>query len=106
MTTYLIKETKEFKRNFNKLPADIKKRFEIQFRRILENPFSTGKPLGYKWFRELKNNIYRAYYLVYEQEVIVLLVTISDKKTQRYVINFIKKNRKLFESFVKEKKEL
>jgi len=50
--------------------------------------------LGYKWFRELKNDKFRVYYLIYDLQIIVLFVGVSDKKTQQSVINIIKSNLK------------
>lgn len=67
------------------------------------NPFSIGKSLSYKWFRELKNEGFRVYYLIYEKEIIVLFVGVSDKKSQQRVINIIKNNIKMFQNFIKEK---
>lgn len=85
-----LKETEEFTKQFQKLPLDIQNRFQKQFIKIKNNPFSIGKPLTYKWFRELKNKNYRAYYIVYKQKIIVMLVAISNKKTQQNIINAIK----------------
>ena len=48
----------------------------------------------YDWFRELKYQDYRLYYLVYEKKVIVLLVSISDKKNQQEIIDSILENIK------------
>ena len=104
MLNYELKETKEFSKEFKKLPDEIKRRFEEQFRHVEKDPFSIGKPLGYKWFRELKNEGFRVYYLVYENEIIVLFVNVSDKKNQQDVINLIKENIKIFRELVKEKK--
>ncbi|MBS3124485.1 hypothetical protein J4437_07715 [Candidatus Woesearchaeota archaeon] len=50
--------------------------------------------MGYKWFRELKNDKFRVYYLIYDLQIIVLFVGVSDKKTQQSVINIIKSNLK------------
>lgn len=70
------------------------------FYRIFNDPYTLGKPLGYKWFRELKNVKYRIYYLVYDKEVVVLFVGVSDKKSQQVVINFVKNNLDLFRNLV------
>ena len=103
MVNYKLKETKEFSKEFRKLPTEIKKRFKEQFKKVEIDPFSIGKPLGYEWFRELKNKGFRVYYLIYEDEIIVLFVGVSDKKSQQNVINIIKHNVKVFGDFVKEK---
>jgi len=53
--------------------------------RLVENPF-TGKPLGRDFVREKKIGGKRVYFIVYDLPRIVLLVAVSDKKTQRTVI--------------------
>jgi len=97
-----LKETNEFGDEYQKLPPDIKDRFETQFSKLRENPYGLGKTLGYPWFRELKNDIFRVYYLIYDQQVIVLFVGVSAKKNQQMVINSIKNNLKMFKEFVEK----
>ncbi|MBI3027002.1 hypothetical protein HYY70_02720 [Candidatus Woesearchaeota archaeon] len=60
-----------------------------------------GKPLGYVFFREKKLNSHRIYYLVYEEFVIVLMVAVSDKKTQQATIDDIKQRLDEYYTFVK-----
>ena len=95
-----LKETDEFQKEFNKLPNEIKARFELQFQKVEENPYGLGKPLGYKWFRELKNEGYRVYYLIYDTKIIVLFVGVSDKRSQQDIINVIKRNLRMFKDFI------
>ena len=90
MKNYKIMKTKKFNKQLEKIPLDIKKRFEKQLERVAEDPYNIGKPLGFKWFRELKNNMYRLYYLIYEEEVVVLLVGVSNKRMQQEYINKIR----------------
>jgi mRNA-degrading endonuclease RelE of RelBE toxin-antitoxin system len=97
---YTIKQTEEFSKEFNKLPGDIRKRFETQLRKVAINPYFVGKQINYTWFRELKNNIYRIYYHIYAEKIVVFLVGISDKKNQQHAINFIKHNLKNFRKLV------
>tara|TARA_Y100000031_G_C7869072_1_gene225491 strand:+ start:97 stop:417 length:321 start_codon:yes stop_codon:yes gene_type:complete len=97
-----LKETNEFEKEFDKIPSDIKKRFEDQFRQVEKDPYSIGKPLGYKWFRELKNQGWRVYYLIYDNKIIVLFVGVSDKKGQQAVINILKHNLKMFKEFIEK----
>ena len=85
-----MEETDEFEHQFNKLPSYIKNRFEKQFKKVEVNPFMIGKPLGFPWFRELKNDKFRVYYLIYEKQIIVLFVGVSDKKSQQETIELIK----------------
>ncbi len=100
---YTLVEMDKFEKAFNKLPLDIRERFKRQFKRLKEGPYSIGKPLGYNWLRELKNEGHRVYYLIYDEEVIVLLAGVSDKKDQKEVILFIKNNIVVFRKFVKSK---
>lgn len=54
--------------------------------------YPTGKPLGYKWFREKKYLDKRLYFLIDETTKRILLVSFASKKEQREVIDFIKIN--------------
>ncbi len=102
MIKYKIKETAKFEKAFNKLPNDIRQRFRKQFRKLEENPYSIGKPLGYKYIRELKNKGHRTYYIIYDKQVIILLVGVSNKKTQQEMISFIKNNLSLFSELIEK----
>ena len=66
----------------------IVKKFE---QKLKGEPFS-GKPLGYKFFREKKFDGKRVLFLVYEKHKCVFLITITDKKTQQHEIDLIKAN--------------
>ena len=63
---------------------------------LKENPL-VGKPLGYPFLREKKISERRAYYLVYEDLKLVLLVATSSKKDQQATIDHIKKHLNEFE---------
>ena len=69
---------------------------------LIENPYS-GKPLGFRLFREKKFENYRFYYLIYDDLESVFMVAISKKKDQQKVINTIKL---LFDFFKEELKGL
>ena len=97
-----LEETEEFEHQYDRLSSDIKARFEKQFRKVQENPYGIGKMLGYPWFRELKNDKFRAYYLIYDKQVIVLFVGVSDKKSQQMAIDVIKRNLVVFKEFVEK----
>ncbi|MBI1968361.1 hypothetical protein HYS49_00460 [Candidatus Woesearchaeota archaeon] len=101
-----LKETNEFEQRFEKLPPDIKQRFERQIKKLEENPYGLGKPLGCPWFRELKNNKFRVYYLVYDPFVVVLFVGVSDKKEQQASIDSIKNNFAFFKEFVEKEAKI
>jgi putative component of toxin-antitoxin plasmid stabilization module len=49
-----------------------------------------GDSLGFKFFREKKIGGKRVYYLIYEDLKAVLLVGVSDKKSQQETIDEIK----------------
>ena len=72
---------------------------------LKENPL-VGKPLGYPFLREKKIRERRAYYLLYEDLSLVLLVATSGKKNQQATIDHIKKNlhefRKVAENIIKQ----
>ncbi|HIG97783.1 MAG TPA: hypothetical protein HA230_05580 [Candidatus Aenigmarchaeota archaeon] len=55
---------------------------------LKQEPFS-GKPLGYRFFREKKFDGNRLLFLVYEEHSVVFLVTITNKKAQQRDIDFI-----------------
>ena len=65
-----------------------------------------GKPLSYKFFREVRIREKRLYFLVYDNIKIVLLIGITDKKDQQEFINKTKNEldeyRKLAEETSKQ----
>ena len=86
-----VLSTKEFDTWEKLLP----KEYQDQIKRIirqLKETHDVGKPLGYPFFREKKIGKYRIYFLVYKDVDTVLLITISDKKTQQDTIDKIKEN--------------
>jgi len=86
--------TERFRRGFKKLPIEIKERFDKQIRKLEDiniDPYGMGDPLGYRWFRELKQGKYRLYFYIYENEIVILLLDTSDKKAQKEVIQQLKK---------------
>ena len=102
---YELKETQEFDKQFTKLPNEIRCRFEAQFKQVQMDPYSIGKALSFRWLRELKNEGYRVYYLVYDNEVVVLFVGESDKKNQSTKINAIKSNINQYKRGIKNGKD-
>lgn len=103
MQEYTIVETPEFTKQFNKIPVTIKKRFIRQLEEVKYDPYSRGKPLGRTWFRELKQEKYRLYYLIAKQKLLILLVRTSDKKHQHETITLIKEEIDHLLSFLNEK---
>ena len=98
---FKIFRTKTFEKEFEKLPK-IEQEMIVKFEnKLVEDPF-LGKPLGYLFFREKKLNRRRIYYLVYEDLVVVLMVGVSDKKTQQATIDNIRLHLNLYYEVVKE----
>lgn len=88
-----ILETEIFRKRFNKLiPKNSIEYIQKAIRKLENNPYNQGKPLGYRFVRELKFKKFRIYYLIYDKYLIVLLITVSNKKNQQETINLIKKN--------------
>ena len=71
-------------------------RIEKKLLKLKEDPYQ-GKPLGYEWFRELKLNGKRIYFLIYDKTQKIGLVAISDKNTQQATIDEIKSKLKEYE---------
>jgi mRNA-degrading endonuclease RelE of RelBE toxin-antitoxin system len=99
---YKIFLTEEFKKDFNKCDKSIRDRIEEEVEKLKENPY-TGKPLGYKFFREKKIDNYRFYYLIYKSYVVVYIIAISTKKDQQQVIDKIKMLFPFYEEDIKKK---
>ncbi|MBU1111692.1 MAG: type II toxin-antitoxin system RelE/ParE family toxin [archaeon] len=87
---YQIFTTEEFDKRYKKLDKSIKNEVAKEIDQLEENPYS-GKPLGYKFFREKKVRNYRFYYLIYDGYVVVFVITISTKKDQQDAIDKIKR---------------
>lgn len=86
---FKIFTTEEFDKIFSKLDSQIQRQIGKEIDQLAENPFS-GKPLGYKFFREKKVRGYRIYFLIYEEYLVIFIITISGKKEQQEVIDTIK----------------
>ena len=86
---YKIHTTEEFDKKFDKIDKSLQLQIENEIEQLETNPY-VGKPLGYKFFREKKVGSYRFYYLIYEEYVVVFVITISDKKGQQKAIDTIR----------------
>ena len=82
----------------SKSEREIVENFEQQLK---EEPFS-GKPLGYRFFREKKFNGKRLLFLVYEEHKAIFLITITDKKAQQQVIDLIKANLDVYKDTLED----
>ena len=86
---YKIYTTEEFDKRYSKLDKQLQKEIAKGIDQLESNPYS-GKPLDYNFFREKKVKNYRIYYLVYEEYIVVFVITISTKKDQQNAIDKIK----------------
>lgn len=89
MVMYKIFTTAEFDKRYGKLDPQLQKEIAKEIDQLEENPHS-GKPLGYPFFREKKIKNYRLYYLVYDEYVVVFVISISTKKDQQEAIDKIR----------------
>lgn len=94
--------TEEFDRIERELFAFYQERIE-SFSHQLKKTHNIGRPLGYSYFREKKMDHLRVYFLVYEDLDAVLLVAISNKKTQEQTIIFIKEHLKDYLEIIRKK---
>lgn len=90
-----------FEKDFKKLSGEEQKRINKIFSQLKENPY-VGDQLRYRFFREKRISGKRIYYLVYDDLKMVLVVAISNKKTQEAtidrVVNFFEDYRKYAEN--------
>jgi mRNA-degrading endonuclease RelE of RelBE toxin-antitoxin system len=102
---FVIKFTEHFEKKFLKIiPYALQEQAWTRIRQLSSNPF-IGKPLRYDFIRELKLGKFRIYFVIFEEEVVVLLADISDKKHQQEVIDMIYSQRELLREYVKNLKE-
>ena len=102
---FKIFTTEEFDKLFNKLDRSLQKQIEKEIEQLQINP-DVGKPLGYKFFREKKVKNYRIYYLIYEEYIVVFIITLSDKKDQQKAIDAIKNLIPIYREEIKKKLNL
>ena len=92
---YRVFRSEHYENKLLKLDSSEQNRI-IKFEQSLkEQPYS-GKPLGYKFFREKKFDGKRILFLVYEEHNCVFLVTITDKRAQQHEIDLIKSNLDIY----------
>lgn len=102
---YEIHTTEEFDKKFDKLDKSLQIQIEDEIEQLKSNPY-VGKPLGYKFFREKKVKSYRFYYLIYEEHIVVFVISISDKKDQQKAIDTIKSLIPYYRKQIKKKLNL
>jgi len=87
---YEVNTTSLFDQDFEKIiPKQYHDDIKRRLKKLSDNPY-VGRPLGDKYFRELKLGKFRVYFMIFENEVIVFVVAVSDKKTQKHTIALIK----------------
>ena len=100
---YSIFHTRKFDRELDKdfSHAEREEVGNIERKQLKENPY-VGDPLGFQFFRKKKIGGKRVYYLIYEDLKAVLMIAVSDKKTQQATINEIRSHLKEYYEVVKE----
>ena len=98
---YKVYQTFEFKKLFTKLSNTEQKEVLDIMKFLSENPYQ-GKPLGVNFFREKKIGGKRIYFRVYDDYLIVLMLSISDKKTQQKTIDKIRMKKDELLDFVRD----
>ena len=87
--SYAIYRTEIFSKKLSPFSESFKEQIDDIEEQLKENPY-VGKPLGFRWFREKKLDVFRVYYLIYEDLKAVYVITLSGKKDQQKVINTIR----------------
>jgi putative component of toxin-antitoxin plasmid stabilization module len=100
MKKWNIEQTEIFEKHFNKeIPKNLQENVKKQILKLQNNPFK-GKPLGFKFLREKKIKKWRIYFLIYEDNLVLYFIDVSNKKLQKTTIKKIK------EEFNKYKEEI
>jgi mRNA-degrading endonuclease RelE of RelBE toxin-antitoxin system len=102
MRKYIIETTEEYDKAFDKLDKSLQIQIEDEIEQLEINPY-VGKPLGYKFFREKKIKSHRIYYLIYDEYLMVFIVTLSDKRAQQTTINSIKRRIPYYRESIKKR---
>lgn len=84
-----------YEKKLDKLEKSERNMVETFEQKLKIEPYS-GKPLGYRFFREKKFGGKRVLFLVYEKHNAVFLITITDKKAQQNEIEMIKRNLDIY----------
>jgi len=92
---FRVFRSNNYKKKLNKIDSSDFNRI-IKFEQELKQEPYSGKPLGYKFFREKKFDGKRLIFLVYEQHKCVFLITITNKKIQQHEIDIIKTNLDIY----------
>ncbi len=102
MQNYRVFRSENCENKLNRIDKSEQDRITKFEQALKQEPFS-GKPLGYKFFREKKFNGKRLLFLVYEEHKCIFLITIADKKAQQHEIDLIKINLDIYREELEEK---
>ena len=100
---YSVFRTARFDKEMEKLfsKVEIEEVENLERKQLTLNPY-VGDPLSYNFLREKKLKGKRVYFLVYDDLKAVLMVAVSDKKTQQATIDQIKNHLVDYYSIIKE----
>lgn len=101
MNRFRVFRSEHYKIKLSKIDKSEQERVMKFEQNLKEQPFS-GKPLGYRFFREKKFDGKRVLFLVYENHKCVFLITITDKEAQQHEINLIKANLDAYRNELEE----
>ncbi|MEK6860462.1 MAG: hypothetical protein AABY07_00685 [Nanoarchaeota archaeon] len=102
---FKVFRTEEFERLMHKLLTKEQQDRVIKIEEEISKVGFTGDPLGLNFLREKRISEKRIYFLIYEDLKSVLMVSISNKKTQQETIDKIKEYlpefRRLMDELIK-----
>jgi len=99
---YQVYSTKRYDKEVGKYFSAVEmKLLDNIHRKIAEQPMD-GDALGYTFFRERRLGGKRIYFVIYSELNAVLMVAVSDKKTQQETIDEIKSRLKDYNVVVQE----
>ncbi|MFH1359401.1 MAG: hypothetical protein ABIH37_05930 [archaeon] len=98
---YKVYTTNEFDKEIEKLSGEEKRRIEIIFLQLKENPY-VGNQLQIRPLREKRFEEKRIYYLIFDDLKSILMIAISDKRNQQKMIDFIRENINNYRDILKE----
>lgn len=84
----------------SRLSLDNQNRIDNLVRQFLTNPY-VGDSLQIKYIREKRFDGKRVYFVIFEDLKVVLILAISDKKTQQKTIDSIRNNLNGYRDYVK-----
>jgi len=100
---YTIYTTEEFDKELNKLDKSEQIRVNKILKQLKEKGGNVGKSLsGLSFFKEKKFGNKRLYFLIYENFLVILVISISDKKAQQATINRILLDIKEYQQYILE----